>query len=92
MAKNPKINLRGKKADSKRVLPSPLLLTQMHSNQNPSSIQERLNQLCTYISEDPVLSSLMNQGQLQSLLQAGFGQLLRAALLKERQLHLAAEP
>jgi putative transposase len=64
----------------------------MNSNQNPSSIQERLNQLCTYISEDPVLSSLMNQGQLQSLLQAGFGQLLQAALLKERQLHLAAEP
>ena len=64
----------------------------MHSNQNTSSIRERLNQLCTYLSEDPVLSSLMNQGQLQSLLQAGFGQLLQAALLKERQLHLAAEP
>ena len=31
----------------------------------------------------------MNQGQLQSLLQAGFGQLLQAALLKERELHLA---
>lgn len=69
----------------------PSSLNQMHSNQNPSSIQERLQGLCTYISQDPLLSSLMRQGQLQSLLEAGFGQLLQAALLKERQLHLAAE-
>ena len=61
----------------------------MHSKQKTSSVQERLDQLCTYISQDPVLSSLMSQGQLQSLLQAGFGQLLQAALLKERELHLA---
>lgn len=69
----------------------PSSLNHMHSNQKTSSIQERVEQLCSYIAQDPVLSSLMNQGQLQSLLQAGFGQLLQAALLKERQLHLAAE-
>lgn len=63
----------------------------MNSNQKTPSVQERLDQLCTYITQDPVLSSLLSQGQLQSLLQTGFGQLLQAALLKERQLHLAAE-
>src|SRR5687767_3276849 len=69
----------------------PSSLNQMNSNQKTSSVQDRLDQLCTYITQDPVLSSLLSQGQLQSLLQAGFGQLLQAALLKERQLHLAAE-
>src|SRR5688572_1796634 len=69
----------------------PSSLNHMHSNDHAPSIQDRLQQLSTYISEDPLLRSLLSQGQLQSLLQAGTGQLLQAALLKERELHLEAQ-
>jgi transposase-like protein len=64
----------------------------MNNNQESSAVQAHLDQFFTQLAQCPELEGQLGPADLPQLLEAGLAHVLKGALQRERQFHLAAHP